>query len=1272
MAITVSPSETISITVTQDGGSPVTVGSATTNSVSVQSPAIQSVEVTSKGPKGEKGEKGEKGDNGADGPAGPGVAVGGATSTFLVKSSGDDYDTQWTSDLSSNSILNTNTIVSIGSISTYSQLSADSITTVGNVGVGTTSPSDKLDVSGNIKLVNTQDYIKFANDFVKIKRDGSNSLELSSYADFKFYNTETPGQVAVLKSDGSLGLGVSAPREKLEVDGNIKSTGDVLVDGNVGIGTTSPGTKLHVVGNSYVQGDMVVGPQGTAPISGYTLSIRDTVPSIYFKDQTGNVGDGRLHVNSNIFSIGVDPDNVTTDAVLRFETRASERMRIDHDGNVGIGTTTPATKLYVDPGDDAWAIQVPSYKRIGWDGGAAQYLTGWSSRIAFHLGGLVGEAGRFSSSGDLNKFVVERAIHLGENSGDTGDTRFTRLGTGIVAIGNNADDASGTLAVGNVGIGTTTPDKQLTLYEGVTNEKAGLDSRGIYFSRISDGAYTGTIVADTGGNPTYSARNNHKFLVNSQQTLTIRENTNFASSGVVSVGPIDNIGISQNLFSVQGPVGIGSSVAYYRDNSTTNGLLVEGNVGIGTISPSEKLHVVGNGKFEGQLQVENTDGNLGITTNATAVTGYGNTVIGVGSSITGGDESTVIGNINTTSYNNTINIGRINNTVGGSGNIILGKALKATGANSIVMGYNQTVGNGSVSLRSGDIGDSAVGISSNDVTSYSVGIGDGVTASNNYAVAIGLSANTSGTSGAVAIGHPAKAVNAGVSIGLRAGQNSSGVDNILIGTQAGYNASAGLSASNCIAIGQQALRGEATASNTIAIGYQALTNLTTGGANTAIGYQAGDTVTTGNNNVLIGYGADVRDGSNGNNTIIGANPVAHINAANQTGVGNAVKTGNESTAIGSQAGSSSSTRQVAIGYNAGANSGTSTSAVLIGYFAGQSATALGTIAIGHEALKSATGTGNTAVGYQASKSLTTSLETTAIGYQAGLSGSNGASYNTYVGYKTGTSGTSAQSNTMIGWMSGTTNSTGDNNTAIGTGAAIYLLSGSGNVAIGSSAMYNNSTGSDNVMIGNQSGRNATGSSNVFIGHDSGYSETGSNKLYIENSDSSTPLIYGEFDNDIVRINGDLQVTGDTEVLGYVESKSIKVDDTGLSAAGDYGKSAEIWYQGAGATTAGSLYYLNSSGDWANTDASAASTAKGMLAFAAGTDSDVDGMITKGFVYLGTDPGGSVGDQVFLSETANAATATAPSTSGAIVRVIGHKVATNVIYFNPSNDYFEVE
>ena len=48
---------------------------------------------------------------------------------------------------------------------------------------------------------------------------------------------------------------------------------------------------------------------------------------------------------------------------------------------------------------------------------------------------------------------------------------------------------------------------------------------------------------------------------------------------------------------------------------------------------------------------------------------------------------------------------------------------------------------------------------------------------------------------------------------------------------------------------------------------------------------------------------------------------------------------------------------------------------------------------------------------------------------------------------------------------------------------------------------------------------------MFLGYQAGYTETGSNTLYIANSDTSSPLIYGEFGTGEVTINGNSTVTG---------------------------------------------------------------------------------------------------------------------------------------------------
>ena len=94
---------------------------------------------------------------------------------------------------------------------------------------------------------------------------------------------------------------------------------------------------------------------------------------------------------------------------------------------------------------------------------------------------------------------------------------------------------------------------------------------------------------------------------------------------------------------------------------------------------------------------------------------------------------------------------------------------------------------------------------------------------------------------------------------------------------------------------------------------------------------------------------------------------------------------------------------------------------------------------------------------------------------------------------------------------------------MGTGAGLANKTGNDNIYIGQLAGHANG-GTNNVFLGRSAGQfSSLGSANVFIGHEAGYNETGSNKLYIDNTNTTTPLLYGEFDNDLLRINGTLNV-----------------------------------------------------------------------------------------------------------------------------------------------------
>ena len=198
-------------------------------------------------------------------------------------------------------------------------------------------------------------------------------------------------------------------------------------------------------------------------------------------------------------------------------------------------------------------------------------------------------------------------------------------------------------------------------------------------------------------------------------------------------------------------------------------------------------------------------------------------------------------------------------------------------------------------------------------------------------------------------------------------------------------------------------------------------------------------------------------------------------------------------------------------------------------------------------IENTSGWSNIFVGYKAGYKNTTGRSNVFIGYLAGFT-SIDKDYNTYVGYNAGLLST-GEENSFFGNQSGLMN-IGNSNSFFGVGSGLMNDAGSGSCLFGYKAGQN-SSGNNNIMMGYRTGyNNSSGSGNVFLGHQAGYSELGSNKLYIENSTSSTPLIYGEFDNDSLQINGNLNVTGKMNIPSVYTTtsansmKSVYVDSLG--------------------------------------------------------------------------------------------------------------------------------
>jgi len=187
-------------------------------------------------------------------------------------------------------------------------------------------------------------------------------------------------------------------------------------------------------------------------------------------------------------------------------------------------------------------------------------------------------------------------------------------------------------------------------------------------------------------------------------------------------------------------------------------------------------------------------------------------------------------------------------------------------------------------------------------------------------------------------------------------------------------------------------------------------------------------------------------------------------------------------------------------------------------------------------ISNAGGTNDTFLGQNAGASNNSGSDNTALGAFAGQANTGGSS-NVFVGHEAGWRFNGGWYNTIIGDTAGGKSDPGS--------------TGSSNVFIGAGTGHDN-TGSSNIFIGNSAGYSSgSGSSNIFIGIDAGHNETGSNMLYIANSGTNTPLIYGEFNNNLVRINGTLYATTGIQFPdGHIQTMALTgVSSSNLTAFG---------------------------------------------------------------------------------------------------------------------------
>ena len=283
----------------------------------------------------------------------------------------------------------------------------------------------------------------------------------------------------------------------------------------IGVDVDGPTSNLHVVGNAYVSTELTVG--GTVTATGFAGNA-STASALATPVNIGGVSfDGSAAIVPTTFGAATFSGDVAFDTDTLFVDSANDR--------VGIGTTSPGVKFQVGSN----AETTPQYIRI--------------------------RGNRFNEAGDICGIQMYNST----NSGDRGNSAIINS-RGVNNYGStlrfwtNPDSNTPALermcinSVGNVGIGTTSPDGKLEI--------------GHYGSEIGD--------------------------------LTALRMTNFATNLHGSVLTEYNLVVSD----INAATGLGNgkfSIAHRpnKSNSLSHRLVIDnsGNVGIGNTTPTQILDV---------------------------------------------------------------------------------------------------------------------------------------------------------------------------------------------------------------------------------------------------------------------------------------------------------------------------------------------------------------------------------------------------------------------------------------------------------------------------------------------------------------------------------------------------------------------------------------------------------------------------------------------------------------------------------------------------------
>jgi hypothetical protein len=522
----------------------------------------------------------------------------------------------------------------------------------GRLGIGTTAPTQKLNISGGHILIDNQDpQIQFndtdgssytaswmyQNNAIKFVWGGGHKFKVDSAGGMTLGQSYSSSETAPSKgiiTEGRVGLGTTSPSATLHVaDTTSETDGKVIISGT---GTCTLASDLYVYGSGNSDVIHAVRDRNDA-----SIKVTSTTAGAYFRTNSAASSFNGLDLNSNWF-IGqygvadlriVDGTASAGDAAAAITVQNSTKY-------VGIGTTNPISALHVI-GDGGDAVQVDNgYVRIretsNNDAIQIQASVGNEARIlasdfgtsSAHPLKIAADQIRFTTSGNAANTEVMRITAEGKVGIGTDDPTTARLrikGTtndnSTLALQCVDSTDTQTFFVRNDGVVQVTDNYFYVSSNAGAYVQNDLRVRG---SLSNDGGAlvvggdvnfdVNTLFVDSTNNRVGIGTNSPAYQLDINTGGTMRINSGSANSTAIRVGGGNNDVTLMRVDSVGGTTddssygfavkymgtrnGDANSLSIFADDQTSTQheavtIDQKGKVGIGSISPTQKLDIAG-------------------------------------------------------------------------------------------------------------------------------------------------------------------------------------------------------------------------------------------------------------------------------------------------------------------------------------------------------------------------------------------------------------------------------------------------------------------------------------------------------------------------------------------------------------------------------------------------------------------------------------------------------------------------------------------------------